>query len=329
MKKNILLIMLLSVYAVGNAQTHGDLSLEVGIPQNEFREKRSDAAFGAKFSIYFPVQKKMPLFVGFGLGYMGFGSKTQMIHEDLKVYAGSTLIDVIPIDMRATTNNNLFHGYLALRYKFPGKVFQPYIEGQFGFNNFYTRTTIYDVTPNRMFTYGESNNVISSSTSINSTTYNYGPEAGFIIPFGKGCSGINFGIAYLWGGEAKYYNRDQIQYWTVSFDGPQGSWDPNNIDPENINLVSDYASTPNTSETDMLVIRVGVTFGLCQKVKTTKATTTKKTTTTKQKTTTTKSQTKSAPPKKVKTFPPPPPPMPPPPPPPPPPPHNPNNGNNR
>jgi hypothetical protein len=83
-------------------------------------------------------------------------------------------------------------------------------------------------------------------------------EGGFIIAPWKNI-GINIGAAYLYGGKTEYYDKSQISQWTVSFSGQSGSFNPNNPDPNSLNLQSD-AATPRKSVTDMLIISAGVTF---------------------------------------------------------------------
>ncbi|MEO8146574.1 MAG: hypothetical protein ABI723_03000 [Bacteroidia bacterium] len=255
------LVVFLFIIQKSFSQTHGNVSCEIGVPINEFYDNLKDVSGGVKFAVYFPLKKQSLLFIGGGLGFGVFGSKTQNVHQDLDVYLGSTLIDRIPIDFRVTTNNNFFNGHVSLRFKYPGKKIQPYAEARVGFNNFYTRTNVYDETYNRMFTYDQSSNQINSSTQLNSFTYSVGGEGGFI--FRLGCWGINVGVAYLMGGEAKYYSKSQIQNWTVSYSGTESDWDANNVDPSTVALNS--SAVPLKSPTDMLLCTAGFTFGLCDR----------------------------------------------------------------
>lgn len=268
MKKSILVLLAGFVSDAATAQTHGHISLEMGIPIKEFREQTEDIGAGIKGAAYFPFQKDIPVFLGVGVGYMLMGTHSEDIHEVLEVKAGNITISTIPIDLLVETNNNYVNAHISVRYKAPLEFVQPYVEARGGLSNFYTRTKVLDNTEKHIFT-NDGNNVINSKTPVNSTTYNFGVEGGFIIRLGG--VGINMGLAYLMGGRAKYYDRSQISQWTVSFSGSSGSFDPNNIDPETLDLIEASSAEPKQSLTDIILINAGVTFGVGTKKKTKKS----------------------------------------------------------
>ena len=115
-----------------------------------------------------------------------------------------------------------------------------------------------------MFTYDQNDNKIEKSAQLNSLTYSVGGEGGFIFKFGR-CWAANIGVAYLLGGEARYYSKSQISQWTIDYSGSSQDWNANNIDPETVNL--NPSAVPLKSTTDMLLCTAGITFGLCPKTK--------------------------------------------------------------
>lgn len=259
-----ILLLLFLITNQARSQTHGNISLEIGVPLNDFHREVDDIGAGIKGAVYFPFQKNIPVFFGFGVGYMIFGTNRQDINENLQVMAGNTVISNIPIHLLVQTNNNFVNGHLSVRYKAPLEIVQPYMEARAGFNNFYTRTKVIDETENYIFTPDNEDHVINSKTQVNSTTFNYGLEGGFIIRFGR--VGINIGAAYLIGGKAKYYDKTQISQWTVQFSG-SGSFNPENVDPETVDLVDNSNAEPKRSTTDLLLVNAGITFGVGTKAK--------------------------------------------------------------
>jgi hypothetical protein len=237
---------------------HGTFSFGAAIPNNEFKDNTTSTGLGVNFHFYIPFTKEIPLYFGFGLGYYLFGSSTQNLHEDVEVKAGNTVISTIPIDLAVTTNNNLSDGFACIRYKAPFDYVQPYVEIKGGFNYLYTRTKVLDNTEKKLFTSGKEDNEINSRTVSSGFTWCYGMEAGFIVKPWKSI-GINLGLDYLYGGITKYYDKSQVQQWTVSFSGTSGTFNPTNPDPNTLNLSSD-AGTPRRSYTDMMIVNLGVTF---------------------------------------------------------------------
>ena len=261
MKHLALLLLLICPLAV-TSQTHFSILGKVAVPMNEFRDNTTTIGGGIKFDLFGPFEKNSPFFIGGGLGYMIFGSHSERIDEHLDVYAGSTLITSIPITMRVTTTNNLVNGHLSLRYKYPFEYVHPYADIRAGFNYLFTKTTVYDETEDRFFTSDKSDNKINSRTPEASLTYHFGAGGGFIIRLNN-LIGLNIGAYWLMGGEAKYYDKSQIDKWTVSWSG-QGTFDPEN--PEDIELNQESAN-PRKSRTDMLMIDFGITLSNFSKKK--------------------------------------------------------------
>lgn len=264
MKKNAVFIALILIFftkiSTSNAQTHVGLGLQLGFPINEFRENTKAVGVGGNLKAYFPFKKEIPIFLGINFGYMIYGSNTQQINQNLNVTAGNTVISTIPVNFEVTTNNNLINSQLALRFKAPLEIIQPYAEAAVGFNYLYTRTKIYDNTPNRIFSGGNNNNngsnVISARTQSNSFALTYGGGGGFMIRLSSSVF-LDIRGLYMFGGEAEYYDRSQTQSWKLNFTGSNSSqFNPSN--PSNVEATADGA--PKKSRTDMFLVDFGLAF---------------------------------------------------------------------
>ncbi len=244
------------------AQSHIGFGLQIGVPINEFRDNTKAVGVGFNLKGYFPFKKEIPIFLGINFGYMLYGSNTQQINQNLNVTAGNTVLSTIPVNFEVVTNNNLINSQLALRFKAPLEGIQPYAEAALGFNYLYTRTKIYDNTPNRIFSGGNNtngtnnNNVISARTQINSFAFTYGGGGGFMIRIAENVF-LDIRGLYMRGGEAEYYDRTQTQSWKLNFTGSNSSqFNPSN--PTNVEATAE--GTPKKSKTDMFLIDFGLTF---------------------------------------------------------------------
>ena len=241
---------------------HGNLSVGLAVPLNEFKKNTTYSGGGFNLNFYFPFQKSIPLYLGATFGYYIFNSQSQNFHESFDVTSGSTVIGSIPIDLRVVTRNNLIDGFACMRYEVPFGFINTYIEAKGGFNWLYNRTRVLDETSNYIFS-SDSNNQISAHTTSSGAAIAYGIEAGLIIKTSR-LIGINISAAYLYGGRSEYYDKSQTQKWTLTFSGSPGSFDPSHIDPSVLHLESDKGE-PRKSSTDMLIISVGLTFYIDKK----------------------------------------------------------------
>lgn len=232
-----------------------DISVYTGIPINEFAKNTDALGFGLKGAFFIPMSPKTPLYFGIGFGGLIFGSNGQYINENLVISSGSTVIGTIPVNLEARTNNWMLNGLLSIRYKAPLEYVQPYAEIIGGSSYLYTRTVLYDRSDKGIFTSNE-NKEINSRTLESSFTYNFGAGAGFMIRLAEQVY-LNIGGAYLRGGRAKYFDKDQTSKWNIQFTG-SGNFDPNNLNSNDVTL--DYAGEPKKSTTDMIQINLGVTF---------------------------------------------------------------------
>lgn len=258
MKKTVLclLVLFLSITS-SQAQTHIGISGQLGIPLNEFRDNTDAIGGGFRANLFFPFSQGVPVFIGLDVGYMIYGTNTQFINEDIEIVALGQVIDRIPLRLDVTTNNNLLDGYVVLRAKAPLSIVQPYVDGLIGLNYLYTRTRITETGNRRILTDPNGDNVVSASTQINSIAFSYGGAVGFMLRIADNIN-LDLRAAYLFGGEAEYYDGDQTNDWQIQFSG-SSTFDPNNIDQDDIEL-SNPSGTPKSSRTDKLSVNLGVSL---------------------------------------------------------------------
>jgi hypothetical protein len=241
-----------------SAQTHVGFSLQMGVPMNEFKQNTRAIGAGVNLNLYKPIAPRVPVFVGFNLGYMLYGSYTQDINENLGLYdSGGNLISTIPVAFDVTTNNNMLNGNIALRFKIPFASVQPYIEGIGGFNYLYTRTSIYDDTPNRRFINdpNQESRLINARTQVQSFVLQYGAGGGFLIKIGENTN-LDIRGLYTIGGRASYFDRSQSSQWRIDFAGSAANYNDNS----NLNL--NTSGVPKKSNTDLFLINFGLSFNL-------------------------------------------------------------------
>lgn len=253
------MIGLCCLWQTSQAQTSVGFGLQMGVPINEFRQNTQAVGAGVNLNFYKPFAPQVPVFVGFNFGYMLYGSYTQRIDESLGLYdSGGNLIQRIPVVFDVTTTNNMLNGGLSLRIKAPFTGVQPYIEGMGGFNYLYTRTSIYDQTPNRRFVTdpNQESNLINSRTQVQSFVLQYGAGGGFLIKIGENVS-LDIRGMYTIGGRAQYFDRSQSSQWKVTFSGAGSNYTDNS--PVGLNTAD---GTPKKSNTDLFLINFGLSFNL-------------------------------------------------------------------
>lgn len=206
----------------------------LGFPQDEFSENMDNIGVGiAGDLLYLPPS--LPIGMGLSIGVMVYG-------EDRRREPFSTTIPEVEVEV--TTTNNVGMGHLLLRTQGKLGIFQPYLDGLFGFSYFYTRTKIEDI--------GLTNNEeIASSTNLSDFALSYGAGVGIMIKIHEeglllesdkenekiiGKILIDLRIRYFTGGEAEYLKKGSIQ----SMNG---------------NVIYEI----NKSTTDMITTQIGVT----------------------------------------------------------------------
>jgi hypothetical protein len=128
------------------------------------------------------------------------------------------------------TNNNMlrFHGVLRIMPATDGV--KPIIEGLYGFKYLYTISKLKD---NILL------DPIALKTEFHSIAPSYGGSVGLSIPVGGDVASLDFRVQYIIGGKADYIDGKTIR--TLGID--------------------EAIANPIRSETDMVVVKLGLTFG--------------------------------------------------------------------
>jgi hypothetical protein len=218
-----------AVEAKWRFQAGGNLMLE--FPQEEFKEKveNTGIGFGGYGAVGIP---DWPILFGGSLGGVVYGSEKRK----------ERLISTVPVWVDVETSNKLVLGHLFVRLQPQSGKFLPYVDGLFGFANFWTTTSIKDE--------GDvSGDPIAVSTNFDEYTSSYGIGGGIMYKVysrGPGESqgkafdlAIDVGARYLAGGETEYLKEGSIQI-------IEGQGEPQIV------------ITPEKSDTDMVSVNIGV-----------------------------------------------------------------------
>ena len=228
------------------------LNFDLGIPMNDFKTYNDEVAVGGGFNLFFQPSVKIPVLVGFDLAFMNNGFKTEDKTLTADIVVDGIVIDQLLFPMHIETSNTISTGHLNLRVQSPTKFFKPYVDGILGFNNFSTKTSIYDESE-EYYLSEEDNPLITSSKQNSDWTFSYGGAAGLMIELNENML-IDLRVAYSLGGNASYFVEDDIDEWEVVFNTIPTSQEE--VDEEDISI----AAFPKESKTDMILGTVGITF---------------------------------------------------------------------
>jgi hypothetical protein len=198
----------------------------IGVPIEAMRQQTRDVGFGGVGSLLFQLGRGRPLFVGVELGSLRYDS------ESIEY---TTFAEGVAEDYRLTSNNNIFLWHGMLRFKpFTGSIWQPYVDGIFGFKTFYTRTKLY-------FLFDGDEELVEGGNDRSETVLSYGVAAGLqVLLHSFPDITLDIKCAYLPGGTATYYVRDESS--TPPYNDPIDAYER------------------ATSPTSMLFPQIGVTF---------------------------------------------------------------------
>ncbi|MFI5172396.1 MAG: hypothetical protein ACHQFW_08395 [Chitinophagales bacterium] len=241
-----------TTHAVKSSAVFFGLDFQLGIPIHDFKNYNDDVAVGGGFNLFFQPSVKIPFLIGFDLGFMNNGYKSQDETLTADIVAGGTVIETLYIPLRIETSNSITTGHLDLRVQSPTKFFKPYIDGLIGFNHFSTSTSIYDESEEYYLSEAD-NPLITTSKQNSDWTFSYGGAAGLMVEMSESFL-IDLRIAYTMGGEASYYVEDDIDEWDVVITTVPS--DPDDISDDDIAI----AAIPKYSKTDMIIGTVGVAF---------------------------------------------------------------------
>ena len=242
-----LIITFLVISFLHSQNFSGNIGLMGQFPQGEFKDEGVTTGLGLDINaMYYPVKE---LAFGLNLGGSVYDSSERQI--PFNYYS-----DLITITEK--TSNNIGFGHLFFRIiPFQGNI-KPYVEGLFGLKNLSTTTELinencYDNVEND---YDDCQ--IAESTNASDNALSYGVGGGLEIKlFSKvkftqykvdveqsSNGNLSFFIngRYLWGGEAQYLKKGDIEY----------------SDPEDGPVETTF--NWNESKTDLLQLTIGVSF---------------------------------------------------------------------
>lgn len=236
MKQTLFLILLCILLpdTVLQAQVRMELygDFQMGIPLDEFDDKLNDLGFGGAGGLLLGLEGT-PFQVGVELGGMTF----QRRRTDYTL-----VIDQGPftefLDRRLVVKNSAFLGHLVLRIKPPVDfVLQPYLDGMFGFKNFFTRSNLYD-------TQVPDDKILIDSRSLeNDIALSYGGALGAHLDLSGGSGGILLDLrcAFLFGSRLDF----------LVLDNSMDVLDPDNVEDVLI---------PRSARTNMILPQIGLHF---------------------------------------------------------------------
>jgi hypothetical protein len=236
-------------------------NLMMGIPMQEYAASTKSLPFGLNVNYIYQPSVRVPLGIGVNVGYLNVGTRSIERALTADITAGGVLLDQLYIPLRFEITNNIVQAHVNGRFIAPTNTVKPYVDGLAGLNYLWTSTSVYDDSPERYFATDE-DGLITSKTQLDDLTWSVGAGGGLMVQVGKKLH-ITAGTHYLFGGRAQYYDRSQIEDWDIQLNvtgvtqggAGQGSFEPGDLT---------YGAVPKKSRTDMLTVRLGVTYDLAK-----------------------------------------------------------------
>lgn len=225
-----LLLLVLALAPLAQAQSTFQISGAVAVPQGAFAESISSVGGGISVSYLYQI-RRTPVAVGIEGGAMLYG------YERRREPFSLTIPDV---NVAVTTSNNLAQGLAVLRLQVPNGPIRPYVDGVIGVNYLFTETQVSDTCCHG------GDYPIASSTNFDDAALALGGGVGTQLRLHRGVSDegrpfellLDARVRYISGGTATYLGRGDIDRFA---DGT-------------IRL------SPRESRTDVLTPQLGMTF---------------------------------------------------------------------
>jgi hypothetical protein len=207
----VLAAALLAAFLVApvSAQTYLGLSVEGGIPHDDFDDQLGDVALGASAQLLVQAGD-LPAALGLGGGLLTYGRQARPL--DARIDGQSAFLGEVE------TTNNVAHLHAVLRLAPASGAVRPYADGLFGFNYLYTRTRFeqevilvdggdfLDLGPDAVV-----GREVTSSTVLDDFALSYGVGAGLLFRVAAGDDDgtpfeafLEVGARYLLGEKAQY-----------------------------------------------------------------------------------------------------------------------------
>lgn len=208
--------------AAAQGRIGGGAALTIAVPQGEFADFVG-AGFGVMGDLTFALDGEGWLGIRLDGGYLNYGRETE--RAPLSPTVGRVNVDV-------TTGNNIILAALGPQLTLPHGPFRPYVNAIGGLSYFFTESSVKGTANVGTF---------ARTTNFSDLTYALGVGGGVYIPLGGGVSPVllDLGLQYRTHGRTRYLREGSIRD-----DGTGG-----------------ISFTPIESDTDLLLIRLGLSFG--------------------------------------------------------------------
>jgi len=191
-----------------------------GIPIGVFKERQNKTGFGWGGNVLFEVRK--PVSIGFDFTWQEYDDESDFFIE-FDEFGNA-------FDTEEETSHHIL-GLNGLIHLEPEVNFfiQPYLEGTFGFNRFYTKTVLTDAATDEEF---------NTTNNHSDWALSYGGAAGILINLKQNLLFLDLKCSYRVGNTAEYYTRIEDANFSVPL---------NNFEQK-------------ISPTNMLLPQIGITF---------------------------------------------------------------------
>lgn len=198
------------------------IALIVARPIGEFSEY-VDLGWGVAGSFALALDPHGIFALRAGFDFLNYGNETKRVPL-------SPTLPRIRVDVN--TSNNIGGLNIGAQLASPVGAIRPYVNGSFGFNYFWTQSSVEGSN--------NDNDPFATSTNYDDFTRSWAAGAGFFIPIRKGSTpvSLDLGARYVNNGRTRYLREGSIQ-----------------------DSGTDIYFTPIESETNLLVYQLGLSFG--------------------------------------------------------------------
>jgi len=180
----------------------GELYLNLGFPQNDFKNNVDRIFLGGGFSFAVRLGKS-PFKLGLDTAILNYGHNKRY----------ETLVNIPDLELKVVNSYNILQFLVFLRYEIPGsKNFHLYLEGLTGFNYLWTGTSLKN---------HQNYDEIIGSINLDDTAFAWGGGAGALIKLAtiydqKNRKNpilniyININTRYIFSSKAEYMKKDSI-----------------------------------------------------------------------------------------------------------------------
>lgn len=188
-----------------------NLNVFAGIPMGIFKDRQAETGFGWGGNVLFEVRK--PVSIGFDVAWQRYDRDTDFFIEFDEF--GDAFDTEEETSHQILGLNGLVHLEPEINF-----FIQPYVEGTFGFNRFYTQTTLTDANTNEQF---------NSVNNHSDWALSYGGAFGLLVNVKQKLLFIDLKCAYRVGNTAEYYTRIEDANFSIPLNNFERKISPTNM----------------------------------------------------------------------------------------------------